>query len=87
MGEIKKQWPVQDAKARFSELLNACLTSGPQTISRRGKPEAVMVALEQWQRISGQPTGLKQLLLEDTRRFSLDLPQRGQGLHRSFEDE
>ena len=29
-------WPVQDAKARFSELLDASLRDGPQVVTRRG---------------------------------------------------
>ena len=31
-----KAWPVQDAKARFSEMLDACLREGPQMVTRRG---------------------------------------------------
>ncbi|HXH93251.1 MAG TPA: type II toxin-antitoxin system Phd/YefM family antitoxin, partial [Thermoanaerobaculia bacterium] len=38
-----KRWPVQDAKARFSELLDASLTSGPQIVTRRGEEMAVLV--------------------------------------------
>ncbi len=37
-------WPVQDAKARFSEFLDACLTEGPQMVTRRGTEAAVLVA-------------------------------------------
>lgn len=38
-------WPVQDAKARFSEFLDACLAQGPQVVTRRGTEEAVLVPL------------------------------------------
>jgi hypothetical protein len=31
-----RTWPVQDAKARFSELLEICLKEGPQLVTRRG---------------------------------------------------
>jgi hypothetical protein len=31
-----RTWPVQDAKARFSELLEASITKGPQIVTRRG---------------------------------------------------
>ena len=41
-----KSWPVQDAKARFSELLDACVKHGPQVVTRRGAPIAVLVAHE-----------------------------------------
>jgi hypothetical protein len=31
-----KAWPVQYAKSRFSELLDACINEGPQLVTRRG---------------------------------------------------
>ena len=37
-------WPVQDAKARFSEFLDACLAEGPQLVTRRGAEAAVLRA-------------------------------------------
>jgi len=74
--------PVQDAKARFSELLDTCVVDGPQTISRRGVPEAVIVPIKQWEQATARQTTLKQLLLEDVGRFDVDLPARGQGRHR-----
>jgi len=36
-------WPVQDAKARFSQFLDACLVEGPQMVTRRGAEAAVLV--------------------------------------------
>ena len=39
-------WQLQEAKARFSELVNAVLKRGPQVISRRGIPTAVLVQEE-----------------------------------------
>ena len=85
MGANSMQWPVQDAKARFSELLDTCLVKGPQTISRRGVPEAVIVSLEQWRQATARQVPLKDLLLEDAGRFSIDLPERGQGFHRKID--
>ena len=38
-----KSWPVQDAKAHFSEMLEASLTEGPQIVTRRGVEAAVLV--------------------------------------------
>lgn len=43
-------WSVADAKARLSELLDTVGRDGPQTISRRGRPVAVVVSLEEWER-------------------------------------
>ena len=44
-------WPVYDAKARFSELLDAAVEQGPQIISRRGVETAVVVPIEEWKRL------------------------------------
>lgn len=41
-------WPVQDAKARFSELLDACVREGSQLITRRGAETAVLVSIAEW---------------------------------------
>jgi antitoxin Phd len=73
-----KSWPVQDAKARFSELLDTCLKEGPQIVSKRGAAAAVLVPLKDWQRLqrSAKPT-LKELLLTDDARADLHLPKRG----------
>jgi prevent-host-death family protein len=58
-------WPVQDAKARFSEFLDTCLAKGPQVVTRRGTQTAVLVPFEQWQRLSQQAQlSLKDVLLQ-----------------------
>ena len=46
-----KRWPVQDAKARFSELLDTCLRDGPQIVTKRGAEAAVLVPMADWQRL------------------------------------
>lgn len=73
-----RSWPVQDAKARFSELLDTCLKEGPQIVSRRGADAAVLVPLGDWQRLqlAAKPS-LKELLLSDTARGELNIPGRG----------
>ena len=80
-------WPVQDAKARFSEFLDACVANGPQIVTRRGAETAVLVPIAQWQRLSSaaKPT-LKELLLSDVDRFELDLPERSTSKHRPVID-
>ena len=67
-------WPVQDAKARFSEFLDACIANGPQTVTRRGAETAILVPIAQWKRLSSEakPT-LKALLLADTDRTDLEI--------------
>jgi len=72
-----KAWPVQDAKARFSELLATCLREGPQLVTRRGAEAAVLVPVDEWERLNQakRPT-LKELLLADEPRGDLNIPSR-----------
>jgi len=44
-------WAVQDAKARFSEVLNTAEKKGPQIITRRGVEAAVVCPIDEWRRI------------------------------------
>jgi prevent-host-death family protein len=68
---------VQDAKARFSEFLEASLNEGPQIVTRRGIEAAVLVPFEEWRRLqsSARPT-LKELLLAETPRAEIPVPLR-----------
>lgn len=78
-----KTWPVQDAKARFSEMLEACLKHGPQLVTRRGSDAAVLVPMEEWRRLRGAPVRtLKELLLTDEARGDLVIPPRGKHTRR-----
>jgi antitoxin Phd len=72
-----KVWPAQDAKARFSELLEVCLREGPQVVTKRGAETAVLVPIAEWRRLnqSARPS-FKELLLADTPRATLVLPSR-----------
>ena len=75
-----RHWPVQDAKARFSEMLDATIEEGPQMVTRRGVEMAVLVPIDEWKRLSTKPRrSLKELLLADEPRFDLELPDRGKG--------
>jgi antitoxin Phd len=79
-----KIWPVQDAKARFSELLDRCLREGPQVVSKRGAEAAVLVPIGAWRRLqqSARPS-LKQLLLAEEARVEIPIPPRGLRRRRS----
>ena len=68
-------WQVQDAKARFSEFLDATIKKGPQVVTRRGIETAVLVPIEEWNRLqkAARP-GLKALLLATGGRFENLIP-------------
>lgn len=73
-----RNWPVQDAKARFSELLDACAQQGPQMVTRRGREAAVLVPAAEWRRLQARarPT-LKDILLAPDGPRDLTIPPRG----------
>jgi prevent-host-death family protein len=80
-----KVWPVQDAKARFSELLDMCEREGPQVVTRRGIEAAVLVPADEWRRITHRSRRtLKELLLADGARSEFDLPTRGTARRRDI---
>jgi len=62
------EWQLQDAKNRFSALVNAALAGEPQQVTRRGEPAVVMLAVDEYERLrrlerAEAPT-LGELLLE-----------------------
>jgi len=80
-------WPIQDAKARFSEFLETCLSEGPQMVTKRGAEAAVLVPVDEWRRLSAAARpSLKQLLLADQARGALPLPVRGRARRRTLAD-
>ena len=44
---MNETWPVQDAKAKFSEFLRASLANGPQIVTNRGVETAVLIPIEE----------------------------------------
>ena len=81
-----RTWPVKDANARFSELLDACLSEGPQMVTRHGIGVAVLVPLQQWRRLqSAARPSLKELLLSDQARTDMVVPPLGQAKRRPVE--
>ena len=54
---LSGHWALQDAKARLSEVVRKAKTEGPQRITVRGREEVVVVSVEEYRRIKGEPTG------------------------------
>lgn len=50
-------WPLQDAKARFSELVRRVHSDGPQHVTVHGRDEVVVIAAEDFRRLQGLQTG------------------------------
>ena len=74
------EWPLQDAKNKFSALVNAAIAGEPQRVTRHGQPAVVVLAADEYDRLcrlerSHAPT-LGELLLE--------IPQDDQEFKRMF---
>lgn len=81
-------WAVQEAKARFSELLETCLVEGPQMVTKRGAETAVLVPVDVWRRMQANARpSLKQLLLSEQGKTDLVIPQRGTARRRRHPEE
>jgi antitoxin Phd len=66
------EWNLADAKNRFSEVVNLALTEGPQLVRRR-KDTVVVVAAEEFERLTGQRPAFKDYLTQGESFEGLDL--------------
>jgi prevent-host-death family protein len=70
-------WQVYDAKARFSEFLDATLKQGPQIITKRGVEAAVLISIDEWKRLKGSARpNIKEILLDPNGPHDLYIPPR-----------
>jgi antitoxin Phd len=76
-----RSWKLQDAKAKFSEFVDAALKKGPQVVTRRGVETAVLLPIEEWNRLqaAARPT-VKEILLGPGPRYDDWIPERRRDL-------
>jgi prevent-host-death family protein len=74
-----RHWVLQDAKARFSELVRKVRSEGPQHVTVHGRDEVVVIAAEEFRRLQGDKTGRALIeALQSSPRRDVDLaPARG----------
>ena len=77
--ETAQSWSIAEAKARLSELLHQVEFVGPQALTRRGEPVAVVVSWEEWH----HKTARKGTLAE----FFAGSPLAGSGLELTREQD
>jgi prevent-host-death family protein len=80
-------WQVQDAKQRFSELVQRALDDGPQLVTRRGKKAVVVLSVNMYQRLTRANSGsdFKTFLASAPDFDLLELDARPRGLPRPVE--
>ena len=62
--QLRPNWPLQDAKARFSELVKRAREQGPQHVSVRGAPAVVVVSEEEFAKLTSQRRSIVDHILE-----------------------
>ena len=55
-------WQMQAAKARFSELMKQAADHGPQEITLHGRPVAVVISRDEFERLSGGAASLVEFM-------------------------
>ena len=83
---MQAQWTLQDAKNKFSEVVNAACAGTPQVVTKRGQPAVVVLSTDSYNHLLKQGTkgtaSFKDLLLAipqdedmemDSSRFELNL--------------
>ena len=56
-GDLPNYWSLQNAKARFSELVRRVKSEGPQHVTVHGRDEVVVITAEDFRRLQGNATG------------------------------
>jgi antitoxin Phd len=59
-----KVWQLQDAKNRFSEVVNRALAEGPQIVTRRGEEVAVVLSTDEYNRLKKSKSSLREFFRE-----------------------
>ena len=70
-----RNWKLQDAKARFSEVFRLAHSQGPQRVTRHGKEAVVVLSAAEFERLARQSKTPKNLV-----RFFAESPLAGSGI-------
>jgi prevent-host-death family protein len=57
-----RQWQLQEAKAKLSEVVKLANQEGPQEITMRGQPTAVLISVKDFEKINAKKLSLFALL-------------------------
>jgi prevent-host-death family protein len=70
---VMNTWQLQQAKSRFSELVDTVIEQGPQSVTRHGHEAVVVVSSKDYRRLSGQAGSLVTTLLNAPRGAALNI--------------
>jgi len=80
-------WQLQDAKSKFSELVERALANGVQIVTRRGQKTVVVLPFEEYQRLAKPSDSLAQFLISSPLAGSGLTIERDKHLPRDIEIE
>lgn len=80
-------WQLQDAKSKFSEVVERALAQGVQIVTRRGKKAVVVLPFEEYERLTHQDGSLAQFLLASPLAGSELVIEREKSLPRQIDIE
>jgi prevent-host-death family protein len=69
-------WQVQEAKSRFSEVIEEAAKKGPQVITRHGTRTAVILSIADYQALTAQKSNLRDHLLGGPKVDSFEVKRR-----------
>lgn len=67
-----REWQLQEAKNRLSQVVDLALNDGPQTITLRGKPAVMVVSYDEFKKLT-QPQSSLSRFFEDSPLYGVEL--------------
>jgi len=71
-------WQIQEAKNKFSELIDKTLSEGPQMVTKHGTEVAVVMPIDQFRKLTAPKQRLGDFLLDSPLRSSELIIERDQ---------
>lgn len=59
---LERRWQLQEAKNKFSRLVELARQNGPQIVTRHGQEAAVLLSIDDYRRLVRPATSLVQFL-------------------------
>lgn len=70
-------WQLQEAKSKFSKLVNSAIDDGPQIVTRHGEKVVVVLSFDEFQDMQEEtPSLLSALLNSPLRGSEIPIPER-----------
>ena len=70
---MNPSWQLQEAKNRFSEVVEEALTHGPQTVTRHGREVVVVLSIEEYRRMKQPQKNVVEALMQIPQEYRVEL--------------